>query len=209
MAESVSSVAFLPESPDLLVAGVANLSLRLYDLRTPGHKAQTAVPAKASGITTDPFKSSLFASYGDNTVSLWDWRKLAYPLLSFTSLDAAADGGRKHGREVFVRAEFSSTRAGTLATLSKGDVSVRFWDTKNSPNVDIDPIPERQRSRDTSRDGSRSSKLGRLSWSAPSLPWNAPADQSKTTTNHANTTGSIVLANTYHSKPILRDICAQ
>ena len=198
-AESVSSVAFLPDSADLLVAGVANLSLRLYDLRAPGHKTQTAVPTKAGGIATDSFKSSLFASFGDSTVSIWDWRKLSYPLLSFTSIDASADGGYTHKGDVFTCAEFSQTRRGTLATLTRGDDSVRFWDIQNAPSMEIDHPSEAQRFRDGSRDGSRTSKLGRLSWSAPSLPWNAPADQSRVPANQASGSGSIILANTYHS----------
>ena len=203
MAEPVSSVAFLPDSSDILAASVSNTSLRLYDLRVSGQRSQATILTKASGIATDPFKSSLFASFGENTVSVWDSRKMSYPLLSFTSNDASADGGRMTSADAIACIEFSATRRGTLATLTKGGGYVRFWDMKNAPGIDIDHPIEDQRSRESSRDGTRPSKLGRLSWSAPSLPWNASSDQNRAPTYPANGAGSIILANTYHSTSFL------
>lgn len=197
--EFVSSVSFLPESADLLVAGVSNLSLRIYDLRASGHKTQTAVPTKASGIAMDPFGSSIFASFGDNTVSVWDWRKIAYPLLSFSSNDAAADGARIYSSDHITCIEFSATRRGTLATLTRGNNYVRFWDIHHAPSVIVEKSSEDQRSVDANRDISRTSKIGRLSWSAPTLPWTAPVDQTRIRTDPSSNSGSIVLANTYCS----------
>ncbi|ESK97742.1 wd repeat protein [Moniliophthora roreri MCA 2997] len=96
--EHVSSLAFLPDSTHLLLAGISNRWLRLFDLRTPMQPPNTPgagsnVASKVHGVATDPFDQHRIASWGEGVVSVWDTRKFTVPLLTFTERDGAADGG--------------------------------------------------------------------------------------------------------------------
>ncbi|KAK1232312.1 hypothetical protein PQX77_004563 [Marasmius sp. AFHP31] len=101
--EYVSSLAFLPDSSHLLMAGISSRWLRLFDLRAPspssnnhgtGGGAIANVASKVHGVVTDPFDSHRVASWGDGVVSIWDTRNLGGgPQLTFTERDGTADGG--------------------------------------------------------------------------------------------------------------------
>ncbi|KAK7056289.1 hypothetical protein VNI00_002842 [Paramarasmius palmivorus] len=96
--EHVSTLAFLPESTHLLLAGISSRWLRLFDLRTPIQTSNTSsggfnIAHKVHGVATDPFDPHRIASWGDNVVSIWDTRRMSPgPLLTFTERDGAADG---------------------------------------------------------------------------------------------------------------------
>lgn len=159
-AETVSSVAFLPSSSNLLLAGISHRWLRLFDLRSP-QDTPLSVASKVHVVVTDPFEPHRIGCFGDNVATIWDARRLTQPLLTFTEKDAGADGVRaKHGPE-FTTMEFSNTRRGMLATLGKDAHHVRFWDLQQAEVVDASP--DRTRSRDSSQSG----KITR-SWTNPS-----------------------------------------
>lgn len=164
--DTVTSLAFLPQSTTLLLAGISNRSLRLYDLRTPQPAVQTA-SSKVQGIATDPYDPYRIGCFGDGVVSIWDGRKMSHPLLTFTEKDASADGAKVRPNSTFVNIEFSPTRRGVLATLERDANNVRFWDLQQFDIVDR--TPERSRSRDSTQ----SRRAPRLSWANPSniLQW--------------------------------------
>jgi WD40 repeat protein len=168
--EVVSSLAFLPSSTHLLMAGISHRWLRLFDLRS--QTTGINVASKVHGIATDPFDPYRVACFGDNVVNVWDARKLHQPLLTFSERDAIAGGSKLRQGSVYANIEFSSTRRGCLATLEKDSSYVRFWDLLEvkvhsaEENIVVGarvPEPESR----TSRDSSRSS---RRSWAA-NLPW--------------------------------------
>ena len=171
--EVVSSLAFLPSSTHLLLAGISHRWLRLFDLRS--QTTGINVASKVNGITTDPFDPYRVACFGDGVINVWDARKLHQPLLMFSERDAIAGGTRLRPGSVYANIEFSSTRRGCLATLEKDSNYVRFWDllevkTHSAeenmasggrvPESEIKPSP---------RDSTRAS---RRSWAA-NLPWPA------------------------------------
>ncbi|KAH9892448.1 hypothetical protein C8Q73DRAFT_761814 [Cubamyces lactineus] len=198
--ENVSSLAWLPHSSSLLLAGVSHRWLQLFDLRNP-----TSGPAKAAskvqGIATDPFDAHRVACFGDAIVSIWDIRRFTQPVLTFTAKDASADGadgsagGGSSGRgknnpaassaSNLAHVEFSSTRRGTLATLERDANYVRFWDIIQAQFVE--PAQEASRSRDSSQSGNKSVRTSWVkSWSTtgstpshPSTPPPAPVECSQ------------------------------
>ncbi|KAL5528601.1 hypothetical protein ACEPAF_7737 [Sanghuangporus sanghuang] len=212
MAEVVSSLAFLPDSPNLLVAGISNLWLRLFDLRDHKsmHVAQ-APAAKVNGIATDLFDKNRIACFGEGSVTVWDTRRLVSPFLTFSLKDAAADGARYSSNDSFTNVEFSPVRRGLLATLTRDAQNVRFWDIQQTPLSDTSRTSEETRMRSVSRDSTRTGKLSRLSWATSStmLPWNAPPEQ--TLVNASDTPSnalSIVLSNTRRTKSFSRPIAS-
>ena len=166
-AETVSSVAFLPQTSSLLVAGISQRWLRLFDLRTAS-PSTTNVPSKVQGIATDPFDAHRIASFGDGLVSVWDARRLTSPLLTFTEKDARADGARVRSgaNAIYTSIEFSSIRRGTLATLEKDATCVRFWDLTRTQTFSWDGSSDGDSAREASR-----SRPPRMSWAT--LPWTA------------------------------------
>ncbi|KAL0569319.1 hypothetical protein V5O48_012652 [Marasmius crinis-equi] len=121
--EYVSSLAFLPDSSHLLLAGISSRWLRLFDLRAPsasstnhgtGGGAIANVASKVHGVVTDPFDSHRIASWGDGVVSVWDTRNLAGPQLTFTERDGTADGG------IFLSSQLTTSASTTsLASLPR------------------------------------------------------------------------------------------
>ncbi|KAI5123084.1 hypothetical protein M0805_000518 [Coniferiporia weirii] len=207
-AEVVSSVAFLPGSSDLLVAGVSNLWLRLFDLRTSGLHVSQASAAKVHGIVTDPFDAHRMACFGESTVTVWDSRKITLPLLTFTLKDAAADGARYNASEFFNNIEFSQVRRGTLATLTRDANHVRFWDIQRTPSFETPRVSEDRASREVQKEMSRPNKLPRLSWPASSamLPWNAPSEHVRSASGPSVDFNNAVLSNTSRSKTFPRPV---
>ncbi len=164
--EVVSSVAFLPKSTTLLLAGISHRWLRLFDLRSPSPTVFTAA-SKVHGIATDPFDPHRIGCFGDGIATIWDARRLSHPLLTFTEKDASADGQRVRQNAVFTSMEFSPVRRGILATLERDASHVRFWDLQQIEILD------RTCARSRSRDSTQSARATRLSWANPTnmLPW--------------------------------------
>lgn len=177
-AEVVSTLAWLPDNSQLLLAGISHRWLQLYDLRSPASSPAKAA-SKVHGIATDPFDAHRVACFSEGIVSIWDIRRFTQPVLTFTAKDASADGadgvvvphvisrgkGGSSGSSAVVplaHVEFSPTRRGTLATLERDASHVRFWDIRQAQYVESSQ--ERSRSRDSSQSGG---KAVRTSWVKP------------------------------------------
>lgn len=168
--EIVSSLAFAPDVHYLLWAGISHRWLRLFDIRAPV-PSTTNVATKVQGISTDPFSPTRIATFGDGIVSIWDTRRLPQPILTFSEHDACGDGAKPYlNPSTFATIEFSSIRRGTIATLEKDSVHVRFWDLQEAQFHEV----SNERSRDSSVSGGRI-PAGKLSWANPSsmLSWTA------------------------------------
>lgn len=192
--EIVSALSFLPNSTNLLLAGISHRWLRLFDLRSPV-PFTTNVASKVHGIATDPFDPHRIACFGDGIVTVWDARRLPHPLLTFTEKDSYADGARRRANSIYTTVEFSSARRGTLAVLEKDSMYVRFWDMQQAQ------IAERSPSSERSRDSSRSGRVaGRRSWT--NLPWTttAPSGRDTTPAEPQEPSSILVLADTRRSK---------
>lgn len=180
--EIVSSLAFAPDAHYLLWAGISNRWLRLFDVRTQV-PSTTNVATKVQGIATDPFVPSRIATFGDGIVSIWDSRRLPQPILTFPEHDVHSDGAKPYSNpSTFTTIEFSSVRRGTIATLEKDSVHVRFWDLQEAQFHEI----TNERSRDSSASGRGGQTAGgKLSWANPSsmLPWTASTSGNITVTN--------------------------
>ncbi|EJD02917.1 WD40 repeat-like protein [Fomitiporia mediterranea MF3/22] len=210
LAEAVYSTTFLSENPNLLVAGISNLWLRLFDLRNPTVHIGQAPAGRVYGIIPDPFDKYRVACFGEGSVTVWDTRRFISPLLSFTLKDAAADGARYSSSDSFVNAEFSPVRRGSLATLTRDANHVRFWDIQKAPSSEMSRESGDTYMRGISKDSARSSKLSRLSWAAPStmLPWNAPSDQAHIPSSISSFAkiDTDILSNTRHTKAFSRPL---
>ncbi|KAI0744299.1 hypothetical protein C8Q80DRAFT_889791 [Daedaleopsis nitida] len=178
-AEVVSTLAWLPNNSQLLLAGISHRWLQLYDLRNPASSPAKAA-SKVHGIATDPFDTHRVACFSEGIVSVWDIRRFTQPVLTFTAKDASADGadgvvfpqasargkGAPAGSSAVVpltHVEFSSSRRGTLATLERDASYVRFWDIREAQFVEV-AAQESSRSRESSQSGG---KLVRTSWVKP------------------------------------------
>jgi SEA/GATOR complex protein SEA4/MIOS len=183
--ETVTSLAFLPHTTSLLVAGVSHKWLRLFDLRVNFSPTNplSASTKSIDGISVDPFDPNRIACFGDDgAVRIWDCRRLTFPLLTYTERDAVADGANPRGSSAISGIEFSSSRRGTLATLAKDAVVVRFWDTirvtfpeeHDTPSIRHEPAAEEISS-------SKISKLARLPWSSSATESQTPVITDKQT----------------------------
>ena len=201
-AEVVSSVAFLPQNPNILVAGV-NLWLRLFDLRSPQslHVAQ-APSSKTYGIVTDPFDNHRVACFGEASVSVWDSRRFNSSLVTFSSKDATGDGESPSISDTFIDAGFSPVRRGMLATLTRDASHVRFWDLqRTSPSSASQELEEAKAKAEAKESASRTSKLSRLPWAPSStiLPWTAVPEQVEAQVESNAYVNNVILANTFKS----------
>ncbi|KAH9915044.1 uncharacterized protein BXZ73DRAFT_92696 [Epithele typhae] len=175
-AEVVSTLAWVPNNPQLLLAGISHRWLQLFDLRTVVASSLKAA-SKVHGIATDPFDPHRVACYSEGTVAIWDIRRFTQPVLTFTAKDASADGGdapaavsasgrgknTSHAAATipFAHVEFSSSRRDTLATLERDASYVRFWDVRQAHG----------RSRESSQSGGKTPWAGASSGtSQPSPP---------------------------------------
>ncbi|CAL1705967.1 unnamed protein product [Somion occarium] len=206
-AEIVSSLAWLPKSTTLLVAGVSHRWLKLFDFRNHEPAVQN-VASKVHGIVTDPFDPHRIASFADSVVSIWDTRRLTQPLLTFTEKDASADGARVRPNSALRTVEFSSVRRGLLATLDKEANHVRFWDLRQAEVVGRTPDGR------ISRDSSQSTRATRLSWANPSsmLPWassvNSHVSTPPTPSDHNRAPYQLILADTRKTKNFNRTLAS-
>ncbi|CAE6368927.1 unnamed protein product [Rhizoctonia solani] len=138
--EVIHSLAFLPGTPHILIAGIGTKRIGMYDLRSPGvATAPTSNPPSGNanqplayytkavyGITVDPLDENRFASFGDDmNIRLWD-RRWTDPVMTWTEMDA---GANTDPRTCNVSAiQFSKARRGVLGSLMKDANVVRLWD---------------------------------------------------------------------------------
>ncbi|KZT22569.1 WD40 repeat-like protein [Neolentinus lepideus HHB14362 ss-1] len=191
----ISSVEFVPNSWYLLLAGISHRWLRLFDLRSPVPGAHTNVPSKVHSIATDPTDPYRIATFGDSVVTVWDSRRISQPLLTFTTKDASADGGKVMPGAVFTTMQFSSTRRGRLATLEKSSAHVRFWDLQHAQVTETTS----ERSKDPAGHPNRTP---RLSWASPSsmLSWSSSGGSPTAAEEYWKYPSNVVLADTRKTK---------
>ncbi|KAI0032699.1 hypothetical protein K488DRAFT_49368 [Vararia minispora EC-137] len=185
-AEIVNALTWLPQSTNVLAAGLSQRFLRLFDLRNPNTPAVQHHAGRIQAFAIDPNDPHLLAAIVDSTVTVWDHRKLPTPLLTFTPRDAAADigsGANTPGRVppspnytwgAISALEFSPVRRGVLATLERDAATVRLWDLISTDASPVTDVGGREGS--LSRDAGRTQKI---SWSNPTsiLPWTAQTSQ--------------------------------
>ncbi|KAK7693790.1 hypothetical protein QCA50_003362 [Cerrena zonata] len=202
-AEIVSSLAWLPKSTTLLMAGVSHRWLKLFDLRSHSPLV-TNVASKVHGIATDPFDQHRIGSFADGVASIWDTRRLTQPLVTFTEKDASADGAKIRPNSAFTTMEFSSIRRGVLATLEKESNHVRFWDLSQAELIGRTPDGR------ISRDSSQSARGTRLSWAT--MPWasssNNPVSTPPTPQDQYKTPYQLILSDTRKTKNFNRSLAS-
>lgn len=197
--ESVHSLAWLPQSSHLLVAGLSQRLLRLFDLRSPS-PAVAHAQGRVYALSPDPFEPHHLAAAGDGIVTVWDSRKLPTPLLIFSERDALADGTviQSSGVRRVTDLAFSSVRRGVLATLGQDASYVRLWNITKTESFEAPPTI---RASDVSR-------TPKMSWTNATsmLPWNASGGTPGVTTDNAqsspspNVSYSLVLSDTRKCK---------
>ncbi|PPQ65556.1 hypothetical protein CVT24_010819 [Panaeolus cyanescens] len=211
-AEIVTSLAFLPTSTYLLLAGISHRWFRLFDLRSQS-APQVNVASKINGITTDPFDPHRIACYGDSLVTVWDARKLATPLLMFSERDASADGASIRPGSTYSQIEFSSTKRNCLATMEKDSNYVRYWDLTETKVYAMDGsfVAGGGSSDGETRASRDSARAQRRSWAA-NLPWpggtpaqNSPRERDPSL-GDAISQVSFVLADTRRTKSFPRQL---
>lgn len=171
--ESVHTLAWLPNTPHLLAAGVSHRWLRLFDLRNVG-AAVTHAAGRIHALAPDPSSPHRIATAGDNVVTIWDARKLPTPLLTFTGRDAMGDGAKGQNGPV-AEIEFSTVRHGVLTTLLKDTSHVRFWDILTADATTMSPA--QGKSGDLPGQIQPQQRTPKLSWSNPTsmLSWGGSA----------------------------------
>jgi WD40 repeat protein len=195
--ESVHPLAWLPQSNHLLVAGLSQRLLRLFDLRS-STPAVAHAPGRVSALSADPFEPHHLAAAGDGVVTVWDVRKLPTPLLVFSERDALGDGTRfqNSGVRRVIDLEFSSVRRGVLATLGQDASYVRLW---NITKTELFDAPPTIRASDVTR-------TPKMSWTNATsmLPWGASGGSLAVTADSAqpspNASYSLVLSDTRKCK---------
>lgn len=213
-AETVTSVAFAPSSPSILLAGIGGRFLRLHDIRTPA-SSPSSVPAKALSIAPDPHDFNRIACVGDGIVSVWDVRRLISPILLFSNADAYGDGATApHNRTAHgatpapVAIEWSQSRHGLLAALEREDNYVRFWDVQKTPSDRM--TSENGTPRSLSREPSYG-RSPRLSWTnASSLmsSWSTTGTSQTAVSGRENLPQNLVLANTWKTRSFARQLAS-
>ena len=148
--ETVKHVTFLPHNPNLLLAAVSGTTIRLFDQRTPHHVAEATTTASL-GLCCDPITGDRFGGFNASVVQIWDHRRLADPLLSFSEEDAGPNldvpkvsevVGSDPTRSQCIGIEFCKSRRGLVGTLTKAGDYIRLWDIIDGART-IDDLLER------------------------------------------------------------------
>eukprot|EP00039_Didymoeca_costata_P010060 m.134510 g.134510 ORF g.134510 m.134510 type:complete len:894 (+) comp14695_c0_seq4:96-2777(+) len=152
----ILSLAWIPDRPDTLLAGVGYKWLRVFDIRAGGaHTVSTA--RGAFELAVDPHSKNLFASFSrtDHAIKIWDLRHLGTePVLSLNA------------RNNISRISWCPTRPGLLGALYYERSAVTVYDLNLRLSEEIDQssgelvtqraVPASQRRKDT--------KLAYFSW---------------------------------------------
>lgn len=123
--EAISSCAWSEHAnAPLLIAGMGNKYLRVYDIRAdPGSNPLQYLTKAVHGITVDPFCSYRLASYTEEgIIKLWDIRKNTDPILTLNP-------DNKNNLSKIV---FSQTQPGFLASLTKEATHIDLWDIQET-----------------------------------------------------------------------------
>ena len=116
-AESVTSLKFFPQQPDLLVAGIRGSCVRVYDLRDSSHSpALQYATTCVFNLTVDPQQQYHFASAAQRepVTQIWDLR---YSLRPQDGEFGASPGHDYDGPILELESTFSTAEASSPATL--------------------------------------------------------------------------------------------
>jgi len=130
--DTVLAIAWWPDQPFSLLAGVGAKSLRGFDTRV-GQGAGSAVlgtlaTAKSivTGIQFDPFSSHRFLTYSDEPgVKIWDARRLEQAVFTVST-----------DKKAVAHAMWSPQRAGVIGGCCADDSNLYVWDLPNMRSDD-------------------------------------------------------------------------
>lgn len=126
--EATVALAWVPGRPSCLATGTGVKWLRIYDLRGDLNTPPSVVAHSKAvlGVLFDPFAEQRFATFSDSTdgvVKLWDLRMLTDPVFALNT-----------GSKALHQVEWSPTRPGVLATLSKDELGLKLWVRSCTPH---------------------------------------------------------------------------
>ena len=144
--EAVQSVSYAKDDPNMLVAGVGQRYVRMYDLRDPTSPSiASTISSRACvyGLHFSPTDYNLFASYSeDGIVAIWD-RRFLKPAES--TLYLASPFSTDEGQPTIVDLRFSSSSRGKLVALNSGGKIVT-WQVSSSANYKNSTFKQRMES---------------------------------------------------------------
>lgn len=118
--EATVALAWIPTSSNCLVVGTGAKLLRIYDLRG-GNSCQQFVTAHSKGVhgvCFNPLQKERLATFSeDGFIKLWDIRNFQDSVFAFNSNSKA-----------LTQIEWCPTRSGLLASISKEEKCIKFWD---------------------------------------------------------------------------------
>lgn len=123
--EAISSCAWSEHAnAPLLIAGMGNKYLRVYDIRADLNSSPLQFATKAvHGITVDPFSPYRLASYTEEgIIKLWDIRKSNEAVLTLNP----------ENKTNLSKLVFSPTQPGFLASLTKDAFHINLWDIQET-----------------------------------------------------------------------------
>ncbi|CAO3664754.1 unnamed protein product [Rhizopus microsporus] len=121
--EVISSCAWSEHaSAPILIAGMANKYLRVYDIRSDTNSLQFSTKA-VYGTTIDPFNPYRIASYTEEgVIKIWDTRKHTDAVLTLNP----------ETKNNISKIVFSPAQRGLLASLSKDAQQMHLWDIQET-----------------------------------------------------------------------------
>lgn len=97
-----------------------------------GGRLAASIETKAvHGIACDPFFHTQFASYEGDTVSLWDCRKMAEPVLVLPGLF----------NEGVTEIQWSRVKSGRLVAIGRDESHFQTWDIQSGLQINSTALP--------------------------------------------------------------------
>ena len=131
LGDGVLSLAWVPDKPDILLAGIGSKWLRLFDVRGGARTTHTVSTARgAYKLAVDPHSSNLFASFSrtDHAIKIWDLRQVNEPVFSLPT----------DPRKMVSKLSWCPTRQGLLGALFNDSSAVTMYDTRLRKTAEFD-----------------------------------------------------------------------
>ncbi|KAI8890822.1 hypothetical protein K501DRAFT_236548 [Backusella circina FSU 941] len=114
----------------LLIAGMGNKYLRVYDIRAdPGSSPLQYATKAVNGAMVDPFNPYRIASYTEEgVIKVWDLRKNNDAILTLNPETSS--------KNTLSHIAFSPSRPGFLASLAKDAFNIDIWDIQETRSYD-------------------------------------------------------------------------
>ena len=129
--EAISSMAYFPDTPQLLLAGVAYRNLRIFDVRDASQQ-QLSIPTKSVySITINPQDPNYFASHADDgTVNVYDKRSIRHSDQSVLMFAKGGNAEDSVARTSIAGIGFSSRSFSSLGVLMRNG-HFNSWDMQS------------------------------------------------------------------------------